>query len=361
MSTTETPETSRGTSLRIAILGASGYTGAELVRLLVEHPLAQIVALTADRKVGQDLGAVFPHLAGAVRARNLPLLTPIDAVDWQGVDVAFLALPHGAAQPLAAKVPDHVRLLDLSPDFRFSDPAVYEQWYGRPHAAAELQRQVVYGLTEWARPRLAGARLIACPGCYCTASLLPLLPLAADNLIDVEDIVIDAKSGTSGAGRAAKEETLFTEVAEGVHAYGVASHRHAPEIEEQVSRVTGHKVVLNFTPHLMPMNRGILASIYVRLKGGASAADIRSVMAARYAREPFVHVLEEGQVPATRHVRGSNNNLIAVFADRIEGRAIVLSVIDNLVKGASGQAIQNMNFACGLAETTGLTQKPLFP
>ena len=347
--------------LRIAVVGASGYTGAELVRLLVEHPFAQIVAMTADRKAGETFGAVFPHLAGAARTHDLPALVPVDAVDWQEVDVAFFGLPHGAAQPLAAALPDHVRLIDLSPDFRFANPATYQQWYGQPHAAPQLQRDAVYGLTEWARERLAAARLISCPGCYPTASLLPLLPLVGRGLIDADDIVIDAKSGVSGAGRAAKEGSLFAEVAEGVHAYGVASHRHAPEIEEQVGGAAGRPVVLNFTPHLMPMSRGILASIYVRLRGGATATDLRAALAAQYHDEPFVRVLDAGVVPATRHVRGSNYNLISVFADRIEGRAIVLSVIDNLVKGASGQAIQNMNVACGLPETAGLTQQPLFP
>ena len=347
--------------LRVAVVGASGYTGAELVRLLVQHPAAKIVAMTADRKAGEELGAVFPHLAAAARTNALPALLPIEAIEWQGVDVAFLGLPHGAAQPLAAALPDHVRVIDLSPDFRLADTAAYQQWYGQPHSAPHLQRSAVYGLTEWARERIAAARLISCPGCYPTASLLPLLPLVASGLIDVDDIVIDAKSGVSGAGRAAKEGSLFAEVAEGMHAYGVASHRHAPEIEEQVGAAAGRPVVLSFTPHLMPMNRGILASIYVRVRGGATADDLRSALAARYEGEPFVRVLEAGAVPATRHVRGSNYNLMAVFADRIDGRAILLSVIDNLVKGAAGQAIQNMNVACGLTETTGLTQQPLFP
>lgn len=358
MSTAASTDASR---LRIAVVGASGYTGAELVRLLVEHPAARVVALTADRKAGETFGTVFPHLAGAARSHDLPALVPVDAVDWQGVDVAFFGLPHGAAQPVAAALPEHVRAIDLSPDFRFADPATYQQWYGQPHAAPELQRAAVYGLTEWARERLADARLISCPGCYPTASLLPLLPLVKGGLIDPDDIVIDAKSGVSGAGRAAKEGSLFAEVAEGVHAYGVASHRHAPEIEEQVGAAAGRPVVLNFTPHLMPMSRGILASIYVRLRGGTTAADLRAALAARYQDEPFVRVLEAGVVPATRHVRGSNYNLISVFADRIAGRAILLSVIDNLVKGAAGQAVQNMNVACGLTETAGLTQQPLFP
>ena len=347
--------------LRVAVAGASGYTGAELVRLLVNHPAARIVAMTADRKAGQAFGQVFPHLAGAAQRHGLPELQPLDSVDWDGVDVAFFGLPHGAAQPVAASMPDNVRMIDLSPDFRLADPETYAAWYGQPHAAPETQKEAVYGLSELARAKIARARLIACPGCYPTASLLPLVPLVAGGLIDPDDIVIDAKSGVSGAGRAAKEGSLFTEVSEGIHAYGVASHRHAPEIEQLVSRAAGRPVTLNFTPHLMPMNRGILASIYVRLTNGAKAADLRARLADTYGDEPFVRVVDEGVVPATRHVRGSNHCLIGVFADRVPGRAILLSVIDNLVKGAAGQAVQNMNIACGLDETAGLTQQPLFP
>lgn len=347
--------------LRVAVVGASGYTGAELVRLLVNHPIVDIVAMTADRKAGQSFGEVFPHLAAVANAKTLPSLQSVETVDWQGIDVAFCGLPHGAAQPLAISVPAQVKMIDLSPDFRFADPEIYATWYGQSHRAPEMQKEAVYGLTELAREHIAGARLIACPGCYPTSALLPLVPIVLTGMIDADDIVIDAKSGVSGAGRAAKEGSLFAEVAEGVHAYGVASHRHAPEIEQLVSRAAGHRVTLNFTPHLMPMNRGILSSIYVRLTGTATADDLRATLSKRYSGEPFVHVLQNGAVPATRHVRGSNHCLIGVFADRVPGRAIILSVIDNLVKGASGQAIQNMNLICGLDETTGLTQQPLFP
>ncbi len=216
-------------------------------------------------------------------------------------------------------------------------------------------------MSEIARERIAAARLVACPGCYPTASLLPLIPLVEGGLIDAGEIIIDAKSGVSGAGRALKEGSLYAEVAEGIHAYGVASHRHVPEIEQGIAVAGGRPVRINFTPHLMAMNRGILSTIYVRLAAGAGADDLRAKLAERYAGEPFVHVLGEGAVPATRHVRGSNQCLIGVFADRLPGRAIVLSVIDNLVKGASGQAVQNMNLMCGLPETTGLEQQPLFP
>lgn len=354
-------QTSDQDRLRVAVVGASGYTGAELVRLLVAHPAARIVAMTADRKAGLDFGTVFPHLAGAAAAHALPALQPVDAIDWQEIDVAFFGLPHGAAQPVAAAMPKHVTMIDLSPDFRFADPAVYGQWYGQAHAAPELQQEAVYGLSELARAEIRGARLVGNPGCYPTASLLALIPLVQAGLIDPDDIVIDAKSGVSGAGRAAKEGSLYAEVAEGIHAYGVAGHRHAPEIEQGVSRAAGWPVMLNFTPHLMPMNRGILASIYVRLTGTASADDLRQTLVRRYDSEPFVRVLPAGAVPATRHVRGSNHCLIGVFADRVRGRAIVFSAIDNLVKGASGQAIQNMNIARGLDETAGLTQQPLFP
>ncbi len=347
--------------VRAAVIGASGYTGAELVRLLVRHPRVEIVAMTADRKAGMTLGGVFPHLAAAEHDAGLPGLSSIDAIDWTGIDVAFCGLPHGTTQKVVASMPPHVKVIDLSADFRLRDVAAYAEWYGDSHRAPALQREAVYGLTELARERIAAARLVACPGCYPTACLLPLVPLIEAGAIEVGDIIIDVKSGVTGAGRAAKETSLFAEVSEGVHAYGVAKHRHAPEIEQELSLAAKTQVIANFTPHLMPMNRGILASIYVRLADGVSADDARAALSRRYGPEPFVHVLETGLAPATRHVRGSNNCIIAVFADRVPGRAIVLSVIDNLVKGASGQAVQNMNVLCGFDETTGLQQQPLFP
>lgn len=347
--------------VRVAIIGASGYTGAELVRLLVRHPLVDIVAMTADRKAGKTLGSVFPHLAAVEREATLHGLTAIDAVDWTDIDVAFCGLPHGTTQQVVAAMPSTVKVIDLSADFRLRDVATYAEWYGDSHKAPELQKEAVYGLTELAREDISRARLVSCPGCYPTSCLLPLVPLLEANVIKSVDIIIDAKSGVSGAGRAAKEGSLFAEVSEGVHAYGVAKHRHAPEIEQALSLAAGGTVTANFTPHLMPMNRGILSSIYVRLAEGVSANDARTALARRYDGEPFVHVLESGFAPATRHVRGSNNCIIGVFADRVPGRAIVLSVIDNLIKGASGQAIQNMNVVCGFDETTGLQQQALFP
>jgi N-acetyl-gamma-glutamyl-phosphate reductase len=346
---------------RVAIVGASGYTGAELVRLLADHPAARIDAMTAERKVGQSLGDVFAHLAVGGGPASASAMVGIDSVEWAAIDVAFLALPHGAGQALVRTLPERVRIIDLSADFRLADTEVFARWYGQPHAAPELQPVAVYGLTEHARERVRLARLVACPGCYPTSALLPLLPLLTERRIEVDEIIIDSKSGVSGAGRAAKEGSLFAEVAEGIHAYGVASHRHAPEIEQALSLAAGRPVVVSFTPHLMPMNRGILSTIYVRLAAGVTAEDARATLARRYAREPFVAVLPMGQIPATRHVRGSNHCLIGVVADRLAGRAIIVSVIDNLVKGASGQAVQNFNVITGLAETTGLGHRPLFP
>jgi N-acetyl-gamma-glutamyl-phosphate reductase len=348
--------------LRIAILGASGYTGAELVRLLARHPNADIVLMTADRRAGADYDEVFPHLG----ALNLPRLVDLKEVDWGALDadVVFCALPHGTTQETVAQIldgrADGVKVIDISADFRLEDEAAYEKWYGHEHLAPQLQKEAVYGLTELARDLVREARLVANPGCYPTSAILPLAPLLFAGQIE-DDIIIDAKSGVSGAGRAAKEGSLFGEVAEGVHAYGVASHRHTPEIEQALAKAAGREIAVNFTPHLMPMSRGILSSIYVRLKDGATADDLRETLAEQYRGEPFVRVVKKGVSPATRHVRGSNFALIGVFADRVPGRAILLCAIDNLVKGASGQAVQNMNVMFGIDEATALDQQPLFP
>ncbi len=344
-----------GNTARVGVLGASGYTGGELLRLLARHDGFSVGLLTAERRAGQSLGAVFPHLDCA----GFPDLIKIEDAAWDSLDAVFCCLPHGTTQEVVDALPEHLKVVDLSADFRLSDPEVYAEWYGRAHGAVALQAEAVYGLTELARDEVRGARLVANPGCYPTSAQLPLAPLLEDGLIESDDIIIDAKSGVSGAGREAKQASLFAEVGEGVNAYGIAAHRHAPEIEQGLSAAAGAPVRVNFTPHLMPMNRGILATIYVRCRAGADA--LRGALSARYADEPFVRVLPAGTAPATRHVRGSNHCLIGVFDDRIEGRAILISAIDNLVKGASGQAIQNMNLMHALPETTGLEQAPLFP
>jgi len=344
-------------AIRIAILGASGYTGAELLRILVRHPRAAIVALTADRRAGQAIESVFPHLRGL----GLPQLVRIEEVDFSDINVVFCCLPHGATQATVAALPEHLKIIDLSADFRLADTAAYAEWYGKPHQATALQKEAVYGLPELAREAIARARLIACPGCYPTSALLPLVPLLEAGLILAEDIVIDSKSGVTGAGRSPKEEGLYAEVAEGIHAYGVGRHRHAPEIEQGLSRAVGVGVIVSFTPHLVPMNRGILSTIYVRLAKNADADGLRAALAARYEKEAFVQVVPDGVLPATRHVRGSNVCRIGVFPDRQPGRAILVSTLDNLVKGASGQAVQNFNLLFGILESTGLEQAPLFP
>jgi N-acetyl-gamma-glutamyl-phosphate reductase len=345
----------------IGVLGASGYTGVELLRLLLCHPNAQIVLLTAERRVGKTMAEVFAQFAPF----TLPTLSAIEDADWDklGLDVAFCALPHGTTQKvikdLLTRAP-RTKVIDLSADFRLRDPAAYARWYGHAHAAPELQNQAVYGLTEVYRDNIKSARLVANPGCYTTCAELPLIPLLKAKLIDPDEIVIDAKSGMTGAGRAAREDMVFAEVSEGFHAYGVGHHRHMAELDQEFSRAAGREVIVSFTPHLVPMNRGILATIYVRgIK--ASPQDLHARLAQVYAPEPFVHVLPFGATPQTRHVRGSNMTFIGVAADRTPGRAIVASALDNLTKGASGQAVQNMNVMLGLPETTGLEQVALFP
>jgi len=311
----------------------------------------------------------------------------IDDVEWAGLelDVVFCALPHATSQRIirgilhetghgfidemivetpedyANAIQGSVKVVDLSADFRLRDAETYAEWYGGEHDALELQKEAVYGLTEHYREDVKNARLVACPGCYPTAALLALIPLMNEHAISKDGIIIDAKSGVTGAGRSLREGNLFTEVSEGMHPYGIASHRHAPEIEQELSRAYGDDVLLTFTPHLVPMNRGELETIYVTLEDGKTASDLREILIDRYQSEPFVTIVEEGVVPATRHVRGSNNTVIGVFEDRVPGRAIIIATVDNLVKGSSGQAIQNMNLMFGLRETISLEQMPLFP
>ncbi len=346
---------------KIGVLGASGYTGAELVRLLLRHPHAEIVLLTADRRAGKPMSDVFPQFAPF----PLPVLSSIEEADWTslGLDLAFCALPHGTTQKvikdLLARAPA-TKVVDLSADFRLADPEAYARWYGHEHFAPELQKEAVYGLTEIYRSEVKAARLVANPGCYTTCAELALIPLLKAKAVDPDEIVIDAKSGMTGAGRAAKEEMLFSEVTEGIHAYGVGRHRHMAELDQEFSKAAGREVVVTFTPHLVPMNRGILSTIYVR-DVKASPQDLHAILLKSYANEPFVHVLPFGPVPQTRHVRGSNMTFIGVAADRIPGRAIVGSALDNLIKGASGQAVQNMNVMLGYPEATGLEQVALFP
>ncbi|XP_047967586.1 probable N-acetyl-gamma-glutamyl-phosphate reductase, chloroplastic [Salvia hispanica] len=342
---------------RIGVLGASGYTGSEIIRLLANHPNYQITLMTADRKAGQSIGSVFPHLV----KQDLPDMVAVKDADFSNVDAVFCCLPHGTTQEIIKSLPSSLKIVDLSADFRLRDANEYEEWYGQPHKALELQKEAVYGLTEISRPEIESARLVANPGCYPTSIQLPLVPLIKANLIRVENIIIDAKSGVSGAGRGAKEANLYTEIAEGMHSYGVTRHRHVPEIEQGLSEAAKSKVTVSFTPHLMPMSRGMQSTIYVEMASGASIEDLRQHLRHVYENEEFVVLLEDGQVPHTRHVRGSNYCLMNVFADRIPGRAIIISVIDNLVKGASGQALQNLNLMMGIAEDTGLLSPPLFP
>lgn len=368
---------------RIGILGASGYTGADLVRLLVRHPNVKIELMTAERKAGQPISAVFPHLHGL----DLPDMISIDDVEWPAIDLdlVFCALPHATSQQvimgmmhatrhslleelvvettadLASQIPGKTKVVDLSADFRLRNTDTYAQWYGREHSAQSLQPKAVYGLTEWYRDIISIADLVACPGCYPTAALLALIPLLKSQSILAQDIIIDAKSGVSGAGRSLKEQNLFVEVAEAMHPYGLGAHRHMPEIEQELSLCAGEGVTISFTPHLVPMNRGELETIYVRCAEEHSAASLKHALEAAYANEPFVTVLPDNTAPSTRMVRGSNMCVLNVFEDRVPGRAIVVAAIDNLVKGSSGQAVQNMNLMLGLEETTGLMQAPLFP
>ncbi|MBL4767066.1 MAG: N-acetyl-gamma-glutamyl-phosphate reductase [Rhodobacteraceae bacterium] len=339
---------------KIAILGASGYTGAELVRLLSEHPNMEIVALSGERKAGMDMTQVFPHL----RHLNLPVLCKIAEIDFSGVDLCFCALPHKTSQEVIRELPAGLKIVDLSADFRLRDPEDYEKWYGNPHAALKQQNEAVYGLTEFYRDEIRSARLVAGTGCNAATGQFALRPLISAGVIDLDEIILDLKCAVSGAGRSLKENLLHAELSEGYNAYAIGgTHRHLGEFDQEFSAVAGRPVKVQFTPHLVPANRGVLATVYVH----GDAAVIYDTLATDYRDEPFLQVLPFGEAPSTRHVRGSNFCHIGVVADRIEGRAIVIAALDNLTKGSSGQALQNANLMLGEDETTGLMMAPLFP
>jgi N-acetyl-gamma-glutamyl-phosphate reductase len=339
---------------KIAILGASGYTGAELVRLIATHPSMEIVALAANSKAGMAMADVFPHL----RHLNLPDLVKIEEIDFDAVDLVFCGLPHATSQNVIRALPKSVKVVDLSADFRLRDPEEYVKWYGGQHDALECQAEAVYGLTEFYRDEIKNARLVAGTGCNAATGQFALRPLIAAGVIDLDQIILDLKCAVSGAGRSLKENLLHAELSEGYHAYALGgTHRHLGEFDQEFSAIAGRPVKVQFTPHLIPANRGILATVYVQ----GDPKVIHDTLAAAYEDEPFIEVLPFGQAPSTRHVRGSNFCHIGVTGDRIEGRAIVVAALDNLTKGSSGQALQNANLMLGEEETAGLMLAPCFP
>lgn len=338
----------------IAILGASGYTGAELVRLIATHPSFRIAALSGDRKAGQSMDQVYPHL----RHLDLPVLQRIEDINFSNINMVFCALPHATSQVVIRELPAHVKVVDLSADFRLRDEAAYEKWYGKPHSAPELQGDAVYGLTEFYRDQIRGARLVAGTGCNAATGQFALRPLIASGVIDLDDIIIDLKAATSGAGRSLKEHLLFSELYESIKPYSMGgTHRHLGEFDQEFSAIAGRPVRVQLSPHLIPASRGIVVTAYV--KGAAEAA--YEALAQAYADEVFIQVLPFGETPQMKDVRASNFCHIGVVGDRLEGRATVVATLDNLTKGSAGQAIQNANLMLGESETAGLMAPPVFP
>ncbi|MEL7149427.1 MAG: N-acetyl-gamma-glutamyl-phosphate reductase [Pseudomonadota bacterium] len=338
----------------IAILGASGYTGAELVRIIATHPSFQIKALTGDRKAGQPMASVYPHL----RHLDLPDLISIDQLDYNGLDLVFCALPHATSQAVIPSIPASVKVVDLSADFRLRDPEAYAKWYGKAHDAVEMQAEAVYGLTEFYRDEIKGARFVAGTGCNAATGLYALLPLVKAGVVDLDDIVLDLKAATSGAGRSAKEHLLMSELVENVKSYSMGgTHRHLGEFDQELSKAAGRDIRVQLSPHLMPGARGIVMSCY--LKGDPVA--VHETLSAAYISERFIQVLPLGEVPQMKDTRASNFCHIGVVGDRVAGRATVIATLDNLTKGSSGQAVQNANLMLGEVEHAGLMMAPVYP
>jgi len=343
--------------IKVGIVGGTGYTGVELLRLLAQHPSVEVVTITSRGEAGLPVSTMFPNLRGWI---DLAFEDPATA-NLKGCDVVFFATPNGVAMQQAPSLLDAgVRVIDLASDYRITDIAEWEKWYGMKHASPEWVEKAVYGLPEVNRAAISSARLVANPGCYPTAVQLGFAPLLASGLVDEGNLIADAKSGVSGAGRKAEVSSLFSEAADNFKAYGVPGHRHLPEIRQGLARVAGKEVGLTFVPHLTPLIRGIHATLYARLKSDADV-DFQSVFEKHYADEPFVDVLPAKSHPETRSVRAANLCRIAVHRPQGGNTLVVLSVIDNLVKGAAGQAVQNMNIMLGLPEKEGLWQLPVLP
>jgi N-acetyl-gamma-glutamyl-phosphate reductase len=341
--------------IKVGIVGGTGYTGVELLRLLAQHPQAELRAITSRGDAGTAVADMFPSLRGRI-AMNF--VDP-KAADLEACDLVFFATPNGIAMGQARALLDAgVRVIDLAADFRIKDIAVWEKWYGMKHAAPELVAEAVYGLPEANRAQIRSARLVANPGCYPTAVQLGFLPLVESGFADMDHLIADAKSGVSGAGRKAEVNSLFSEASDSLKAYGVPGHRHLPEIRQGLSNATGKEVGLTFVPHLTPMIRGIHATLYARV---TREADFQALYDSRYKEEPFVDVLPFASHPDTRSVRAANICRIALHRPQGGDTLVVLSVIDNLVKGAAGQAVQNMNIMFGFDECAGLTQIPVLP
>jgi N-acetyl-gamma-glutamyl-phosphate reductase len=345
--------------LRVAICGGSGYTGAELFRILSAHPKVKITAVTSEKSAGKSPADLFPQLH---RYSGLKF-EPLDKTKLlKKADIFFMALPHGASQEAVAYFHKKgKKVVDLSADYRLTDPGVYESWYSTKHTQKSTLKQAVYGLPELYRKQIKKATLVANPGCYPTSAILGLAPLLSKGLVSPEGIIVDSKSGTTGAGRKADVALSFCEVNEGFKAYGLCVHRHTPEIEQELSEASGSGVTINFTPHLLPIDRGIISTIYASHTGKGGLKKIHDTMNGAYEKEPFVRVLDPGVYPNVIHVRGSNECHIGCALNERTGTVIVVSAIDNLVKGASGQAVQNMNLMCGFKETTALTGAALCP
>ena len=344
------------TMIKVGIVGGTGYTGVELLRLLVLHPKVEIAAITSRQEAGRAVAEIFPNLRGHL---DLVFSEP-DVERLATCDVVFFATPHGVAQAsVPALLERGVKIIDLSADFRIRSVPLWERWYGQPHGCPELVKEAVYGLPEWNREHIREARLIACPGCYPTSVLLGFLPLLEAGIVDTGDLIASAASGVSGAGRQASIPNLFAEASDSFKAYGVSGHRHLPEIEQGLADIAGEEVALTFVPHLLPIIRGIHSTLYATLI--EPDIDLQALYEQRYRDEPFVDVLPAGEYPQTRSVRGSNYVRIAVQRPQNRRKVVVMVVEDNLVKGASGQAVQNMNILFDLPETLGLDAPALLP